>query len=135
LFPETREFWDGLSREEMDHASWMEYLYKKAQSGTVLFNDEKIKTYTLESYVKYLNENLARIKERAPTLQAAFTLALSIENSLIVRRAFDHFQSSDPELTVLLTDLREKLKGHRTRIEEEARKHAAPGGKKPLPLP
>jgi hypothetical protein len=127
LYPETREFWDNLSREQMDYASWMEYLYKKAQSGSVQFSDDKIRTYTIESFLKYLEDNLARVKEKAPALQGAFSLALAIENSLIVRRAFDHFQSSDRELTVRLNDLREKLKIHRSRVEDISRERAGAG--------
>jgi hypothetical protein len=130
LFPESREFWDAASREEMEHATWLEYFYKKTSSDEVRFLEGQVKTYTVESFVKYLEENLAKVKEKAPSQQAAFSLALGIEHSLLVRRIFDHFQSSDPETAGLLRDLREKLKDHRKRIETRT---AAAGG--PLARP
>ena len=125
LFPETRDFWDTLSKEEMDHATWMEYLYKKAQAGTVRFSEDKMKTYTVETFVNFLNDTLTKIKERAPTVQGAFSIALDIEKSLLIRRVFDHFHSSDRELAGLLLDLRRKMKDHRTKIEEKAEEIAS----------
>ena len=65
LYPDLREFWGDLAKEQMEHATWIEYLYKKASEGSVYFNEDKIKTYTVESFVKYLEDNLARVKEKA----------------------------------------------------------------------
>jgi hypothetical protein len=118
LFPEHRDFWENLAREEMEHATWVEYFYKKAATDTVLFEEGKIKTYTVESFIKYLQDNLAKVKEKAPTLQEALALALGIENSMLVRRVFDMFVSSDPETMTILRDLRAKLKDHRKRVED-----------------
>lgn len=130
LFPDRRDFWEDLAREEMEHATWVEYLYKRAATDTVRFDEGKIKTYTVESFIKYLEDNLAKVKEKAPTLQAAFALALSIENSMLVRRIFDLFIGSDPETMTLLRDLRIKLTDHRKRIEEAVADLAAPINRK-----
>jgi hypothetical protein len=120
LYPNLREFWNDLAKEQMEHATWVEYLYKKAQDGAVHFDEDKIKTYTVESFVKYLEENLARMKERAPTASAAFSMALDIENSLLIKRVFERFQSADRELSNLLLSLREKKVDHRKRLEAQS---------------
>ena len=120
LYPDLRDFWGDLAKEQMEHATWVEYLYKKASEGSVYFNEDKIKTYTVESFVKYLEDNLTRVKEKAPTLSAAFSLALNIENSLLIKRAFDRFQSADRELSNLLLSLREKKADHRRRLETQS---------------
>jgi rubrerythrin len=117
LYPDLREFWNDLAKEQMEHATWVEYLYKKTNDGAVYFNEEKIKTYTVESFVKYLEENLAKVKEKAPTPSAAFSLALNIENSLLIKRSYERFQSADRELSNLLLSLREKKADHRKRLE------------------
>ena len=126
LYPDLREFWSELSREQMEHATWVEYCYKKAEEGTVNFEEGKIKTYTVESFVKYLEDNLAKVKEKAPSPQGAFALALGIENSLLIKRVFDRFQSGDQELTSLLGSLREKKKDHLKRLEIQATPFSAP---------
>ena len=120
LYPDLREFWNDIAKEQMEHATWVEYLYKKAQEGAVYFSEEKIRTYTVESFIKYLQDNLARVKEKAPTPSAAFSLALNIENSLLIKRVFERFQSADRELSNLLLSLREKKVDHRKRLEVQS---------------
>lgn len=120
LFPDSRDFWETACREEMEQATWIEYFYRKTTNDEVRFQEDKVKTYTVESFVKYLEDTLAKVKEKAPSPKEAFSIALGIENSLLVRRIFDHFQSSDPETSGTLRDLREKLKDHRKRIETRA---------------
>ncbi len=121
LYPDHREFWNDAAKEEMEHATWVEYLYKKAAAGEIRFDEGKTRTYTVESFVKYLEENLARVKERAFLPPAAFALAVNIENSLLARGVFDLFEGADAESRSLLLDLREKLKEHRRRIRDAAR--------------
>jgi len=126
LFPETREFWTDLCREELEHAEWVEYLYKKTQTDSVIFHEEKLRSYTVESFVKYLESNLAKVKDKAPTLEAAFSLALNIENSLLVQRVFDHFQSNDKETSILLRGLQSRMKDHRKHVGEQAARYLSP---------
>lgn len=126
LFPEHRNLWEELSREAMENATWMEYFYKKAATDAVRFEEGKVKTYTVESFVKFLEDNLAKIKAKAPTLQVAFSMALDIENSLIVRRVFDLFLTSDPDTQTLLKDLKDKLAEHRKKVERAAAEFSAP---------
>jgi len=128
LFPENREFWTNLCREELEHAEWVEYLYKKTQTDSVIFREEKLKSYTVETFVKYLESHLAKVKEQAPTLEAAFSLALNIENSLLVQKVFDHFQSSDKEIAALLRGLQLRMKDHRKHIEQQAARYLSPVG-------
>jgi hypothetical protein len=118
LFPNRRDFWEELARDEMEIATWVEYFYKKATTDEVRFEEGKIKTYTVESFIKYLEDNLAKVRIKAPTLAAAFSIAQNIENSLLVRRVFDLFQSSDPAMLSLLKDIRSKRSEHRRRIED-----------------
>jgi len=128
LFPENREFWTDLCREELEHAEWVEYLYKKTQTDSVVFREEKLKSYTVETFVKYLESHLAKVKEKAPTLEAAFSLALGIERSLLVQKVFDHFQSSDREIDVLLKNLQDRMRDHRKHIEQQAARYLSPVG-------
>lgn len=130
LYPDLRDFWSELSREQMEHATWIEYCYKKSEEGSVTFDEGKIKTYTVESFVKYLEENLAKVKAKAPAPQGAFSLALGIENSLLIKRVFDHFKTGDQELSTLLGSLREKKKDHLKRLEIQATPFSIPARKK-----
>jgi hypothetical protein len=120
LFPDLREFWTDLSKDQMEYATWLEYFYKKSDEGAAQFQEGKVKTYTVESFVKYLEDNIAKVKEKAPTPPAAFRLALDIENSLMIKRVFDSFQSADRELANVLATLRDKKKDHLKRLEVQS---------------
>jgi hypothetical protein len=128
LYPDLREFWTDLSKEQMEFATWLEYFYKKSDEGTVQFQEGNVKTYTIESFVKYLEDNLTKVKEKAPTTQAAFRLALDIENSLIIKKVFDRFQSADRKLATLLGTLRDRKRGHLKRLEVQSTPFAPPRG-------
>lgn len=120
LYPDSRDFWNDLAREEMEHATWVEYFHNKAQSSEIEFREDQIKTYTVESFVKYLQDTLAKVKQKAPTQQAALSLAVNIENSLLVKKIFDRFQSHDRELGMQIRKLQDGLHDHRKRIEKMA---------------
>jgi hypothetical protein len=126
LYPDLREFWTDLSKEHMEFATWLEYFYKKSDEGIAQFQEGNVKTYTVESFVKYLEDNLTKVKEKAPTPQAAFRLALDIENSLIIKRVFDRFQSGDRELANVLVTLRDKKRDHLRRLEVQSPPFIAP---------
>jgi hypothetical protein len=68
------------------------------------------------------------VKEKAPTTQAAFRLALDIENSLIIKKVFDRFQSADRKLATLLGTLRDRKRGHLKRLEVQSTPFAPPRG-------
>ena len=128
LYPDLREFWTDLSKEQLEFATWLEYFYKKSDEGTAQFHEGNVKTYTVDSLVKYLEDNLTKVKEKAPTLQAAFRLALDIENSLIIKKVFDRFKSSDRELACLLGTLRNRKRDHLKRLEVQSTPFALPRG-------
>ena len=120
LYPDNRDFWNALAVEEMEHATWVEYLYKKAQAGQVTFLEKNVRTYTAESFVAYLQDNLNKVQSKALPQQAAFSLALGIEGSLLVKKLFDHFETTDKDLSILLRDLRDKMTTHRKKLELKA---------------
>jgi hypothetical protein len=126
LYPDLREFWTNLSMEQMEFATWIEYFYKKSDEGTAQFQEGNVKTYTVESFVKFLEDNLVKVKEKAPTLQAAFRLALDIENSLIVKKVFDRFQSADRKLATVLATLRDRKRVHLKQLEVQSIPFAYP---------
>lgn len=36
-----RDFWSALKSEELEHASWVDHLSKKAESGEISFEEGK----------------------------------------------------------------------------------------------
>lgn len=57
-FPEHEEFWSQLAREEEKHAGWLEQLRAATKKKVVLFNEGRIKTYTMETFVQGMGEHV-----------------------------------------------------------------------------
>ena len=52
-FPQHKEFWENLSKEEEKHAKLITKLYEAAKTGSIFFSEGKTKSYTLEAFIKY----------------------------------------------------------------------------------
>lgn len=119
-FPRHEDLWLSLSADELEHATWLEYLFKKTGEGIVEFEEQRIKTYTIETFHAYLQNAIESVKNDRPMLARALSLTLDIERSLLEKRIFEHFTSSDREMVRTLRDLRNKMNEHVQRAERSA---------------
>ena len=120
FYPDNREFWSSLAIEVMEHATWVEYFYRKAVNGEIHFQESQAKTYTIESYIKYLEDTIARVKGKAPLQSAAFSIALGIEQSVLIKKIFDHFLASNTDLANQLNSLRQRSLDVKKKIQDRA---------------
>lgn len=118
-FPEYADFWSSLSEEELEHASWLEYLFKKIREEHASFQEKGIKTYTITAFHTYLQDAISGVKAGKPSLSKALSLTLDIERSLLEKRLFEHFIGQDREMSDLLQDLNRKMRDHTDRIEKK----------------
>ncbi|HAK60466.1 MAG TPA: hypothetical protein DCO77_08805 [Nitrospiraceae bacterium] len=115
-FYAQREFWSSISAEELEHAEWLEYLYKKAGDGSLMFNEESTKTYTVEAFLSYLTGVIEKAKHRDLSLAQALSLSLDIEKSMLEKKVFEHFQSNSLDLKNVLKTLKDETERHATTI-------------------
>lgn len=116
-FSTHQEFWSSLSAEELEHASWLEYLFKKAGEGSLVFQEEATKTYTVEASLSYLTGVIEKAKHRDLSLAQALSLSLDIENSMLEKKVFEHFQSNSLDLKNVLKTLKDETERHATTIK------------------
>lgn len=119
-YPEYADFWSSISEEELEHASWLEYLFKKVQEEFVVFEEKGIKTYTITAFLAYLQDAIKLAKDEKPSLSKALSLTLDIERSLLEKRLFEHFIGQDREMSTLIRDLKRKMRDHGERIDKKA---------------
>ena len=55
-FPGMTDFWIKLSREEKRHAQLIEKLREAEKKGIVMFDEGKVKTYTLNTFLERLEK-------------------------------------------------------------------------------
>jgi len=111
-FPQHKEFWGKLSKEEERHAKLIEKLFEATKTGLIFFNEGKTKTYTLTAFITRLEGILEKAERGEFNLSAAFTYAVDYESSLIEKDVFFRFDS-----------LSDKAKGTLKILQAETIKH------------
>jgi rubrerythrin len=116
-FTEQSEIWDDLANEEKKHASWLKKLYDAGEKGLILFDEGKIKTYTMNSYIDHLMGILVRAENQELTQNQAITFALDLEHSLIEKNAFARFDSTSEKARSILKKLTTETEKHIKKVQ------------------
>jgi len=115
-FPQDEEFWEKLSKEENRHAKLIEKLYAAAKTGTIVFDEGKIKTYTLEAFLNQLEGIIEKAERGEIKHLSAFSYAVDYESSLIEKNVFTHFDSLSERVRKTLKILQTETINHVDRI-------------------
>ncbi len=126
-FPEEADFFMEQHNEELKHAQWIEYFTDKVKAGQLMFNEDKTRTYTVNSFVNYV-ENIFVQTQGTLTLLKALSLAASIEESLIERKVLDHFSAESHEHRVLIERLKSDTNEHAVRLRQLLKKRTNSAG-------
>ncbi|MFC1859010.1 ferritin family protein [Thermodesulfobacteriota bacterium] len=111
-FPQQKEFWGKLSKEEERHAKLIEKLLEATKTGLIFFNEGKTKTYTLNAFITRLEGIIEKAESGEFDLSSAFAYAVDYESSLIEKNVFSYFDS-----------LSDKAKGTLKILQSETVKH------------
>lgn len=125
--PSLVDLWSKTRGEELQHVQWVEHLGNKIKSGGILFQEDKVRANALQSFLTYLDSIINRVKGNKLTDFEALVLASDVEDSLLERKVFDHFQHDSPEIKVTLERLRIETQEHGNQMREIKRKYS--GGK------
>lgn len=118
VFPEEAAFFRTHHAQELKHAQWIEYYAGKAEQGTVLFHEDKTRTYTVKAFLAHVQTIIADAKAKRLSLVSALSLSASVEDSLIERKVFDHFKADSPELQGLIGRLRQETEAHAAEMKK-----------------
>jgi hypothetical protein len=116
-FPEQKNFWFTIHREELEHAQWVEDFLKQTETGTVAFQENKTRAYTVQAFLVYVKKALDKVRSGVSYKQAV-SLAKGMEESLLERKIFDHFPGDSPALIAVLRKLHEESAEHLEKIKK-----------------
>ena len=119
VFPILREFWRSLAAEETKHASWIRNLGTRRETRRIFVDEGRFNTVAIQTFMNYLDRELARLKEQEVPLIEALSITLYIEQSLIESKVFEVFQTDSAELKQTLTKLHDDTLEHCSRAKEE----------------
>jgi rubrerythrin len=116
-FPEHSEVWNDLAKEEKKHAVWLKQLFDAGEKGIVLFDEGKIKTSTMKTYIQHLEQIIARAEKKELNLAQAVSFAIDFEQSLIEKNVFTHFDTTSEKARMILLRLILETENHIRKIE------------------
>lgn len=111
-FPEYGKFWQNLAKEEQRHARLIQKLLDAAKKGKIFFDEGKMTTYTLNSFITRMEDILQKAKNGEYTMTTALVCAVDYENSLIEKNIFTHFDSLSDKVKDTLKVLQSETINH-----------------------
>ncbi len=116
-FDEDRALWEGLSREEEEHARLVAGLKELAGDTAVPGSLKGIHLAALGTYRKGLEYQLGRLKKGELTRTNALAIARDLERTLVERLSHEIFQKGGPEPRSIAGRLLDESESHRARLE------------------
>ena len=123
-FETDRVFWRELAAEEAKHAEIVAKLYSAVEKGGVLFDEGKVKTYTLAKMIEHTEALLDQARRGAMDRIVALSQAVDLESSLIEKGVFSHFEALTDKAQAVLKRLNRETMDHVTlvrRVRDGAR--------------
>ncbi len=117
-FVEDREFWQQLSGEEQDHARIVGRLHEAVDKGVLLFDEGKVRTYTLTAMMQRIEGFLQKARQGSIDSAWALTQALDLESSLIEKGVFTHFEPLTEPARATLKKLNAETLQHVARVRQ-----------------
>jgi len=122
----------SMQAEELNHAQWVEYLGKGAVRGDVLFHEDKTRSYTLQAFLDHIAAAIKRAAGSSLTPQEALSLSMNMEDSLLERKVFDHFQGDSADVVRVLKRLHAETTEHLAGIRKLIRNNRDNDGNLPV---
>lgn len=117
-FPIYQDFWDNLVKEEQMHAQWLKKLCQAEEDDLAVFDEGKIKTYALKTFIEYLEKTIDRAKDDEFTMTSATKTSLDMEMSLIEKNYFKHFNFENPKYKWIMDRLESETETHINKVKE-----------------
>jgi rubrerythrin len=108
-FPDLKDFWDHIAKDEMDHCETLKELNDLQINGEVVIDNNRFQIEAIESARRYLQEKIA---EQNPNLGEALLNARKIEDSLLEKDVFKIFETDSPVLKSALGFINQETKKH-----------------------
>lgn len=117
-FPDHKDFWQDLAKDEVRHAGWIKRLYKAEKEDLIAFSEGKIKTYTMDTFIENLEKIIQRAENGELNLKMAISYTLDLERSLIEKNVFSHFEIIDKKLAEIMAKLESETRRHVKKAED-----------------
>lgn len=117
-FPDHKDFWQDLAKDELRHAGWVKKLYKAEKKDLIAFSEGKVNAYVMNTFIENLEKTIQRAENGEINLKMAISYTLDFERSLIEKNVFTHFEIIDKKLAGIMTNLENETRRHVKKAED-----------------
>ena len=117
-FPAYRSFWIELSREEIEHANWIEKLQAGIENDSEDFFVERFPVAAIECSINYVKDLVYKAEEADLQLIEALSEALHLEEALSEGKYFEVWEGDSAETKRTLTLLARSSREHYQKVKE-----------------
>lgn len=123
--PDYKQFWSDLSKEEKEHAEWVDKLAEMINGREIFFNRERFNLEAIKSSLGELRSDIVKNKNSEVSPINTLSVSYYYEMALIDRKFFEVFESDFVELKHTLNHLLEETKKHQEKVKEALEKERA----------
>lgn len=117
-FPDHKNFWQDLAKDELQHAGWIKQFYQAEKKDLIAFSEGKVNAYAMNTFIENLEKIIQRAENGEINLKMAISYTLDFERSLIEKNVFSHFEIIDKKLAGIMTKLESETRRHVKKAED-----------------
>ena len=122
-FPECKDLWAELSREEIQHADWLDTLQDRIEDSSEDFVVERFPIAAIEHSIGYVQQLAARAHRPDFTLINALSTALQLEKALLENKYFEVLEGDSEKTRHTLDLLAQSTRIHYEKLHTAWREH------------
>ncbi len=111
-------FWMDLSKDETEHADWIEKLQAKIENDSEVMVTERFPVAAIEHSIAYVKELIHKARQDDVELIDALSEALHLEEALSESKYFEVLADDSPETKRTLTLLKGSSRKHYQKVKE-----------------
>jgi len=115
--PEHREFWEALSAEEEQHASWIEGFSDLGEAGVAKISAFTLSMREIDEGIDFVKKELGKAMQQSFGNDRALDVALLVERSILERKYYSVVRDPTDAVAKLLASLEDGTREHLLRLE------------------
>ncbi len=117
-FPEQAEFWSRLSREEEQHAKWVETLEEQMRDDPTSLVTNRFPREAIEHSIAFVEKLIVKAGRPDITPINAISAALNLEQGLLENKYFEVFETDKAEMKRVLRLLENEARSHYAIVQQ-----------------
>ena len=118
-FPEERDFWLDIARDEQEHASIISMLGASIAEGGADFDENRFTAEEIKSSLESVKNSLAEAKSGDISMKDALAMSLELEEQILEHSYFEVFIPRTEGIRDFIAGVISATKRHRDKIKQK----------------